>query len=261
MRILLYGMQSSGASLITTFIGQLPRSVAVVDLWNSELMPPLQDLDADHVIGKAVVTTRYTFEEHARSFRPDRTLLVLRDPAQNYVSLSRKAYGAENGTVAQKLARLEEAFRQRDRFDAVMIYEDFVLRPDAAVAALRALDIPVTMEYLSFSRDPAEMRDFACSASPWCAENYLKKWEFGNVHPGAPTAALLHKHVPIAVTREVQRLCPSLHAFYRAYYAERNMTRFGRFRAGLVSDLLPRQWRRLSRRLQKLGSRGAAAAR
>ncbi len=50
-------MQSSGASLVTFFLAQPPRSVAAVDLWPSFLPPPIHAPGADHVIGKVVVTT------------------------------------------------------------------------------------------------------------------------------------------------------------------------------------------------------------
>ena len=33
MRLLLYGLQSSGASLFAYFLAQVPDSVAVIDLW------------------------------------------------------------------------------------------------------------------------------------------------------------------------------------------------------------------------------------
>jgi hypothetical protein len=153
MRVFLYGMQSSGASLVTFFLGQAPRTVAVVDLWNSILTPPLETVDADSVVAKAVVTTTYDAEDHVRSFRPDRKILVLRHPVQNYVSLSRRPYANENGSIDEKFEKLEAVFRQPGLFDLTLLYEDFVQRPEYTVRALQELGVRAERDFYRFPRD------------------------------------------------------------------------------------------------------------
>ena len=39
MRIIVYGMQSSGASYFTYFLAQKTNYIGVIDLWSSELAP------------------------------------------------------------------------------------------------------------------------------------------------------------------------------------------------------------------------------
>ena len=48
MRILVYGMQSSGASLFTYFLAQRPDTIAVIDLWDGVVAPDFQDVQKDN---------------------------------------------------------------------------------------------------------------------------------------------------------------------------------------------------------------------
>lgn len=214
MRVLLYGMQSSGASLITYFLGQAPRSVALVDVWARHLTPDLPDGRAEAVIAKCVVTTGFSFEEHLRSFRPDRTILVLRHPAQNYESLRRKGYIDEGGPIDEKFAKLEEVFRERGRFDLTLAYEDFVADPERTVAALRGAGISAELDYYRFRRSTRKIRAFNFAHDPWCAERYGFGWGFGNVQGTQLNAAKLYRPASPEVEARVRELCPSVCSFY-----------------------------------------------
>src|SRR5690606_14239749 len=151
---------SSGASLITYFLGQAPRSMALIDVWARHLTPPLPGGGAESVIAKCVVTTEFSFEDHLRSFRPDRTILVLRHPVQNYESLRRKGYADEGGSIDEKFVRLEGVFRERGRFDLTLLYEDFVAYPDRTVAALRSAGIPAEHDFYRFRRSTRKIKAF-----------------------------------------------------------------------------------------------------
>ena len=224
MRIFLYGMQSSGASLVTFFLAQLPRSVAVVDLWNSFLLPPIDAPGADHVIGKVVVTTTYEVEDHVTSFQPDRTILVLRHPVHNYASLGRKYYADENGSIDDKFRRLEATFLDRASFDLTLLYEDFVLRPGPTLARMKEIGLPLEMRDYAFPRSREEILAFNLAQSRWCREHFEDGWSFGNVQGRDLDKRAVYKRVPRSVKRHVERLCPNLCAFFDEHYAEHTST-------------------------------------
>jgi len=64
---------------------------------------------------------------------PDRVVLFVRDPHDNCVSLQTKDYRDMSGAIDDKFRVLEDVFRMRDQFDAVIAYEVFIAR-DAAVS-------------------------------------------------------------------------------------------------------------------------------
>ncbi len=221
MRVLLYGMQSSGASLVAFWLAQAADTVGVVDVHNGELVPPLDAPGAAHVVAKCVVTTRYAFDDHARSFHPDRTILVLRDPAQNYMALARKEYAEQGGPVDEKFARLEACYHERARFDLVLRYEDFVRETDETVAALRGIGVSADEAYYGFPRGQEEILALNSRLSPWCADHYRRGWGFGNVQGRDVRSAPLFKYTTRRVRRRVRDLCPELSASFDAYYADR----------------------------------------
>jgi hypothetical protein len=157
MRLLLFGMQSSGASLATYLLGQVPSSVVLVDLYSYELMPEIDVDSAEHVIAKAVITTTHSLDAHVHSFAPNRTILLLRDPVQNYVSLRRKEYANDDGELDAKFRILESVFSERSRFDLVLRYEDLVQNPADVIRELNAIGFPGGMEMYDFSRSRAEI--------------------------------------------------------------------------------------------------------
>jgi hypothetical protein len=85
MKLLIYAMESSGASTFCYFLGQRPGSVAVIDVWSECLTPPL-DIDVP-VVAKATTTMTHRAVDHTASFRPDKTILFIRDPVAVYASL------------------------------------------------------------------------------------------------------------------------------------------------------------------------------
>jgi hypothetical protein len=214
MRVFVYGMQSSGASLATYLLGQIPEAVVLVDLYSYELMPAIEAPQATHVIGKAVVTTSHTMAEHVESFRPDRSILLLRDPVQNYVALSRKGYAHDDGQLDDKFRRLNEVFQQRQSFDLVLRYEDVVANPPQVVAALRRIGFPASLDMWAFPRSRDEITAYNLQHSSWCRERFGRGWSFGNIHGERMQQSLVHKLAPRHVHDAVTRLCPDVVAFY-----------------------------------------------
>lgn len=243
MRILLYGMQSSGASLIAFFLGQSPRAVAVVDLWNQYLAPDLETRDADPVIVKCVVADSFSLEDHRRSFGPDRTVLVLRHPVHNYVSLSRKEYSEQSGSIDDKFRLLERSFREREQFDVAIMYEEFVRDPGGTVRRLRAAQIPAEESFYDFPRTQEEILRFNAEQSDWCERFYEVRWGFGNVRGDAVKQAIVFKHATPVIQQKVRELCPELLDYFDAYYREK-IPRGRRRLNALLHDVVLRPFRR-----------------
>lgn len=218
MRILLYGMQSSGASLVTYFLAQSPRSVALIDVWARHLTPMLAGERASSVIAKCTVTTEFTFDEHASSFRPDRTILILRDPVQNYASLRGKEYVAEGGDIDEKFRRLESVFRERERFDLTLAYETFVQDPESTVAAFRGIGVDADSRYYRFRRSTRRIKSYNFAREPWCSERFGFGWGFGNVQGTRLDPSKLYRRAAAEVEERVRALCPSVCSYYEQHH-------------------------------------------
>src|SRR6185369_8273907 len=150
MRLLVHGMQSSGATLFTYFLAQRPGCLALVDILNNYAAPRFESaLDA---VAKCVVTTAYPIAVHVERFRADKTILLLRDPRDNYFSLADKNYRNHSGLIDETFALLDKLFIARDRFDATVHYEDFLERDPAVLDRIRALGWPVETGYFDFER-------------------------------------------------------------------------------------------------------------
>ncbi len=178
MRILVYGMQSSGASLFTFFLAQRPDTIAVIDLWDGVVAPDFTDAAKD-VIVKCVVAPVTPLEAHLASFKPDVKILFVRSKASNKESLSVKSYRNDGGKMEDKFAEIESRVEQPTGFDHVINYEDFLNDRPKVLAELSSLVAPT---YYEFKRSKDEVLDFNRTHSEWCRKNYRKKWGFGNIH-------------------------------------------------------------------------------
>jgi hypothetical protein len=137
MRLLIYGMQSSGASTLALLLAQKPECSAFADIWTMYVAPTLP---ADRaVVAKVVVTTAFPLALHQERFRPDRTILFLRHPQVNYRSLASKGYRNHCGFMEEKFAVLERVFAAKAAYDAVFYYEDLVLDPAGMADAVTRL--------------------------------------------------------------------------------------------------------------------------
>jgi hypothetical protein len=247
-------MQSSGASLVTYFLGQAPRSVALVDVWIRHLTPSLPSAGACHVIAKCTLNTQFDFEQHAERFRPDRTVLILRDPVQNYASLQHKDYVGEGGPIDEKFAKLEEVFRERGQFDLTLAYEDFVARPEQTVDALRGAGIPAELDYYRFRRSTRKIKAFNFAHDRWCRQRYGFGWGFGNVQGSRLNPAKLYRPVAPELEVRVRALCPSVCAYYDEHHSELSATAttISAIDAGFAAP-----WTSYLRRLALLGASSA----
>lgn len=204
-------MQSSGASLFTFFLGQIPNSIAIIDTWLESVVPSLSENvseNVDHVIAKAVITTTYSLSDHVKSFDPDVKILFVRHPYHNYVSLSRKVYGDFGGHIDDKFSELESVYAARDKFDVVVSYESFLADPQRTISELRAVGIPVSEDYLSFNRKHHSIVDFNIENSHWCRSHFQEKWGLGNIKDYSINPSYSFKYLPKNIKDKVYLLCP-----------------------------------------------------
>ena len=213
-RLLIYAMESSGASTFCLMLGQAPDSVPVVDLWSHCIAPPLR-LDKPTVV-KATATALYQVGHHIASFRPDRTILFLRDPVAVYCSLTKYHYANQFGTVEEKLARFDAEFGST-AFDLVLRYEDFLARDPALLVALHGIGWPSTVEHYRLDRSIDQIREHNFSQSDWLREEYERGWGFGNFKGGEIRQELDRTEYPAEAVDAVRRLAPRMTRFYERF--------------------------------------------
>ena len=213
-RLLVYALESSGASTFCLMLGQVPDSVPVVDLWSQCIAPPLR-LDKPIVV-KATANALYQVGHHIASFRPDRTILFLRDPAAVYSSLRKYHYANQFGTVEQKLARFDAEFGGTT-FDLVLRYEDFLDRDPALLAALQRIGWPSTAEHYRLDRSIDEIRAHNFSQSDWLREEYEHGWGFGNFKGGEIRQEPDRTDYPAETVEAVRRVAPRMTGFYERF--------------------------------------------
>lgn len=223
MKTLIYGMQSSGATLFAYFMGQEKESIVIMDLLNRNISPYFE---YDKVVLKCVVTTLYTWEQHFDSFKPDKTILFVRNPFDNYISLKSKAWYRDNGSILEKLEIMDKEFAQLSKFDAVIHYEDLIENPEDVVKDLKSLGFHVDISFLDFSRRIEDMAVFNHIHAPdYCTKDklYYQKGKFGKGKIHIITGSLLNKkyvkknidNIEKDIQVEIKRICPSLCEFYR----------------------------------------------
>jgi hypothetical protein len=218
MRLLVHGMQSSGATLFTYFLAQRPGCLALVDILNNYAAPRLETaLDA---VAKCVVTTAYPIAVHQERFKPDRTILLLRDPHDNYVSLSTKNYRNHSGLIDEKFALLDALFVGRDRFDATVHYEDFMDRDPALLARIAGLGWPVEADHYAFGRDFQDILAVVWRDQPHLFTDF--EMSFGNCDPRGLKPDRRTKPRAPEIERKLEALCPRLLAHYRERSARRD---------------------------------------
>lgn len=213
MRLFVYGMQSSGATAFTLFLAQRPDCLALVDIPNNFAAPRIDRTMSRDMVVKAVVTTAYPVAVHVERFRPDRTILFLRDPRDNYQSLRDKSYRNHSGLIDEKFVLLDQVFAQRSSFDAVIHYEDFVARDPGVMSSVAGLGWPVLDEYYSYIRRHDELFRGLWDAVPELYQSM--DMAFGNVQGEGVEARFRNKPRDETVETHLRTLCPGLLSYYQ----------------------------------------------
>lgn len=175
-RILVYGMPSSGASYVAWCLSSNPNEIVLPDLYGS-IAPDASHFDGLDVILKVCVGKRGTLEDCVRAFRPDRTILVLRDEAAVRDSLMRRWASARRPRaflncgprdVSRLLRIMRHAIAARDLWDEALIYGNFA-------------DQQIVPE-----RDLWDIVETNWRLCEWCRDNHRpQKWGIGGIkQPG-----------------------------------------------------------------------------
>ncbi len=211
MRLLVYGMQSSGATAFSLFLAQRPGCLGLVDILNNYAAPRL-DHDGD-VVAKVVMTTAYPLSVHQERYRPDKTLLFLRDPRDNFASLLKKAYRNHSGLIDEKFSLLDRVFEQRHSFDAVIRYEDFIRRSPGISQTMQDIGWPVDETFYAFRRTHVELAAVLWDTVPDLFNHF--EFSYGNVQSTEVSPRFRRKERTMEMDNHLSRLCPAILDDYR----------------------------------------------
>jgi hypothetical protein len=215
--VLLYGMQSSGASAIAYTLAQRPGCVAFVDIWNMFAAPVLET-GAD-VVAKVVVTTAFPLSMHKARFKPDVTILVLRHPFDNYNSLITKSYAHEGGLILEKFRLLEKKFGEGAEFDHVLYYEDFLFAPSTLIDFCNGIGWTLGRDALSYPRLPEEIQRVNLQHCP--EQQGRLKYGLGQFKKNVKRQELVSFRLPAGKVSYLPKLCANL----LQHYEERRIAR------------------------------------
>jgi len=216
MRLLIYAMQSSGASTFCYFLGQRPDSVAVIDVWSRGVTPPIET--AFPVVAKATVNMILTAADHIASFVPDRKILFVRDPVAVYASLIHYPYANRFGAIEDKFARFDAEFAGGG-YDAIVRYEDFVARAPGFLRQINALGWPCDATFYAMPRSIAAIQRFNDAASPWLAQHNGDGWGVGNIKDAGIRREFAERLDLPQVAEKVAALSPNLCRDYQAFWS------------------------------------------
>lgn len=216
-RVLVYSMQSSGGSLFTFLLAQIPNSIGIIDLWGEKLAP-LIDTNSTLIV-KAIATTFQNYKENVKRIRPNLQVLFIRNPFNIYLSLDKKYYRDDGGITAEDQMRLlEKMFIKRHQyFDLTICYEHFTKSPSTVIKKLNEKGLAISEKSLEFKRTMDEILEYNSEHCPWCKEKFKVEWSFGNIHVDK-----LNKLEKISyeikgnpsLDQKIYSLCPTLAKFY-----------------------------------------------
>jgi hypothetical protein len=215
MRILVHGLQSSGASLFTLFLAQHPNRIAIIDLLNKQLAPSLIHLKDKEVLLKTVVTSKYTLQDHQENYNPDKTILFIRNPYDNYVSLMAKKWKNENGSINVKFKLIEKYFCS-NVFDLIMFYEDLICAKTQTIEKLNSNGIVADIFYYDFNRSFQSIFEFNKMNNIFEEDKF--KYNTGQIHfnrKNIINPKLMRKNISEQDKEMVQKLCPTICEHYK----------------------------------------------
>lgn len=215
MRIFIYALQGSGASVFCYWLSQSEGYLGVIDLFARFYPPPKEVLGNKDIVLKAVVSD-LELDEHIRRFQPDKKILFLRNPYQNYASLSSKKFKNLGGDIDSKFKKLDSIYENRSLFDGMIKYEDFISDKEGVVDALNEHGIPASLGNYDFRRSTEEVINFNCRHSEDLSRTFRRQWDLGNIHKdwGQIRLSLKSTVIDELIKKKVDNLCPKFAAFY-----------------------------------------------
>jgi hypothetical protein len=216
MRIFVYGMQSSGASLFTYWLSQLENYIGVIDLWATFYPAGRHILSNENIILKSTVSF-LDLRQHLTLFEPDKKILFIRNPYHNYHSLSLKHYINDGGNINDKFIKMDKIFSEMSSlFDVIITYEDFIVNQEKTIKSLNQINIPMNRDHFKFNRSIKDIEDFNHSNSEWLKRGNMIYWGNGNIHQNnvQNNLKLINNKIEDKTSTQVNLLCPNLTKFY-----------------------------------------------
>lgn len=210
MRVLVYGLQNSGATLVALFVGQHAGSVVIPDLWTM-YRAPRHAFWHDACV-KATITTSFPLESHLDAYTPDRTILVLRRPVDNYLRLRSKPFANHDGLLHEKFLYADRIFQERARFDHVVFFEEFGTKHGDLSAGLIEAGWALPNNAASFPRSALEMEQFILDREPELYQHL--QWGVGQARVQHLDQLQLKREEDVGAAKFCEQYCPALHEFY-----------------------------------------------
>lgn len=175
MKLLIYALQSSGASAFTYLISQKKDVISIIDLYSEELAPFISHPKYDIVL-KCTVSKDHSLLNHIDSFKPDKVILFTRDMSQVIASLETKKHANKGGSISEKIEIFNKELHG-NLYDFTFSYNDMLSQK------IGCLDFFIDKSSYESSRTVEEIIDFSNQNCAWCKENYKKKWQIGCLAP------------------------------------------------------------------------------
>lgn len=178
-RVLLYGLQSSGATTLAMLLAQREGASAVLDLFHGRMLPLNVTLPELCVV-KATIPA-VNAESHLATLstriQADKVLLVVRNPWCNYSSLKNKAYGQD---IIHKFVSLNRLWKGREQCDGVLCFEDLFFDNTRLLTELSFWPLPSNA--LEFPKKVPDVVRITLANGGWPAQTFRRKWGIGNLH-------------------------------------------------------------------------------
>ena len=234
-RILVHCLQSSGCSYFMAILSQSPAVVTAIDVAvNQKYSIPrsyknvlVRGPDAIRiVVAKVVVWGIRQIDpvrrliELKKALRPHATILLLRNPEDNFLSLQKHVvgrkggpgYAMSKGSPSDKLKALEKLFKTNmSLFNATIYYGDLFYARAEVVESLQALDLPI--EHCNFC-NPNNLRDIVLFSKAYL--KYDARWGAGGITALTPAAQYKLGHRNKGSSNKVHGFCPEVARFATA---------------------------------------------
>lgn len=217
MHVLIYALQSSGATLLTLLLAQRPQTAAVLDAFNHKRIPQHATFPDECVI-KATIPIHDAKEylDYLKVIvQPSTTYLILRNPWCNYVSLKTKVYGDH---IRRKFRQFNDLWRDRDADTKTLIYEKILIDESGFRNDLGTWTLPANA--FDLTRTLNEIIAHTQSCSGWPGNQYQCSWGTGNVHIHEGSvqvnSQLFRKKISMEEYKLVQDIAPDICEHYRS---------------------------------------------
>jgi hypothetical protein len=180
-KVFIYGMPSSGSSLLAFLCAQKENSIAILDC---HCQPPAITLNekVSQCIIKTTIKTTSSLERDKEKYKPDFTIYVQRNFKENIQSLRRKKWRNWSGSIQQKIKIRKKISSNLDIFDAVINYEDLLNNQSKVIELLRPIGFQDSYFYMN--RSLKEIVKFTKKNCLWARNNFNWGWSVGDLKPG-----------------------------------------------------------------------------